>query len=365
MITIDPAYPKIQCEAEQYLCQSIERMALQDLRSPPSPESSPIDDRLGGCDRILNIDHVKSTFIYIISNALYSSQNMFKIGKHTGSKKGLIRRYKTYLIEPIVHFFFPSGAISEDEGALLSRLSNFRVGNSEFVKIDLESLTRVVESYFKNKYRRSPSVKLPYPKALVCENVLLDFEEKVLQKDKCFFFPNFDFSRVNNCLDSISIRWQEKEIFFVPMYQLQQEIFCSIHTEYLMDFMKCFMIRFDKMNSYLYIHDKKENGWIEFLKYAMEVLFSYNTQITISRKEFLKKESFHERILFVSKDQTGGSITEHLTPLDLILVKAQHVETCIVFEDDSMQDSSYCYLKDIEIDEKYYEPLIYYFFYLL
>ena len=43
--------------------------------------------------------------IYIVSTTSRSKKNLYKIGKHTGTKRQLISRYTTPLINPIVFFF--------------------------------------------------------------------------------------------------------------------------------------------------------------------------------------------------------------------------------------------------------------------
>lgn len=296
-------------------------------------------------------DKFRSTFIYVISNQVYADQNMFKIGKHTGSKKGLIRRYKTYLIDPILYILFPTGTQSHDESVLLSRLSKYRIGTSEFVHLSLDQITSTIEGYFRSKYKRNPSVKLKYCKGLVCENVLLDLEEKTLQDEKCYFFPNFNFERMNDCLESVSIRWKSKEIFLIQIQTVHHLLaYLDSKETFLTEFMRCFFIQFDKQNSYLYLNSFVENGWTEFIQYAMEVLFSYNKCCKISRKEFIKKESFHERMIMIERDET---------PLEYVLAKAQQVECCLVIEDKNIYS-----IEDKQINVSLLENLIYYYLYI-
>lgn len=299
-----------------------------------------------------SLDHYKSTFIYVISNQVYADKNMYKIGKHTGSRKGLLRRYKTYLIDPIIYLLFPTGSSTQDETNILSRLSNYRMGTSEFVQLDLDRVTECIEKYFRTKYKRNPCVKLGYTKGLVCENVILDLETKILQNSKCMFFPNFNFSRRDDCLESVAIWWEQKQIFHMNVRSVH-DLFSKIQEDQmncLIEFMRSFFIRFEKQNSYLYLNQFEKNGWSEFLKYSMEVLFSYHQTVTVTRKEFLKKESFHERVIFVRQDDT---------PLDLVLTKAQQVEVCLVMEDQNVYS-----VNDIEMDANSFENLVYYFFYV-
>lgn len=330
MILVDPP--------SDDLIKDLDLLCLDD---PPSPTDISSNDP----------STFRSTFIYIISNKVYSDQNMFKIGKHTGSKKGLIRRYKTYLIDPVIYLFFATGTSTQDENILLQRLSNYRVGSSEFIQLELETLIHHVQCYYKQKYIRNPCIKLDYPKALVCEGVILDLENKKLQNEKCIFFPNLNLERYDHCLDNVSMVWQNKEIFNIRVSWVQSFLDQFESKEILIhEFIRCFMIQFEKMNSYLYLHSFLDNGWVEFFKYAMEVLFSYQKFQIISRKDFLNKESFHERLIFVKKDDT---------PLEFVLTKAQLVNVCLIFED----QNNYSII-DTPMDPAYYEHLIYYFFYL-
>jgi hypothetical protein len=300
----------------------------------------------------------ESTFIYVISNSVYSGQNMYKIGKHTGSKKSLIKRYKTYLIDPVVYLLFPTGTSSSDESSILSRLLNYRVGTSEFVKLDLETILDTIENFYSEKYKRIPCVKLEYTKSLVSgmlitdSRVVLDFQEKTIQNKKCSFFPNLKIHDHNqNCLDTVTIVWENKQLFELKI-RLIQTLFEYLQDKQslLVDFMHCFFIRFEKKNSYLYLNEFSEDGWSMFLVHTMKVLYSHHRYSVISRKELLKKESFHERVIFVKKDET---------PLDLVLTKAQQIQTCLVIEDKNIYS-----IHETEIGQNLINDLIYYFFYI-
>lgn len=88
----------------------------------------------------------RSTYFYIISNEVYSSKNMYKVGFHTGSIKDLEKRYKTYLITPIVEFIIR--ASREDEKNLLTILKHKIVENSEWVNMDINTLRITALQYF-------------------------------------------------------------------------------------------------------------------------------------------------------------------------------------------------------------------------
>jgi hypothetical protein len=319
----------------------MDRITIDEDNSPSDllVESTPSSDRY------------RSTFIYVISNQVYSDKNMFKIGKHTGSKKDLLRRYKTYLIDPILYILFPTGTQSQDESILLSRLSKYRIGTSEFVQLNLDQITSIIEGYFRSKYKRNPCIKFKYCKGLVCHNVLLDLEEKTLQNEKCYFFPNFNFDRSDDCLDSVSIRWQNKEIFLIQIHYVHRFLeYLDYKESLLKEFMRCFFIQFEKQNSYLYLNHFIENGWTDFFQYTMQVLFSYNKSCRITRKEFINKETFHERLIILQKDDT---------PLEYVLTKAQQVQCCLVIEDKNIYS-----IEDKQINAPMFENLIYYYLYI-
>jgi hypothetical protein len=350
MMALGPGYID-----EIILCNQIKEITLNDHTSPdsspddsdpcagpcPVPCAGPCSVPCSGpCPGPPNPDNFSFTYIYVISNKVYSDHYMYKIGKHTGTKKKLIKRYKTYLIEPIVYLFFPTHTPLKDECAILARLAKYRIGNSEFVKLDLDQVMFMIRQYFKQKYARRPSVSLSYASALVTKNVILNLEEKTLQGDKCNFIRK---------IDSITIVWQNKEIFQIGL-QMCESFLNFPNVELFNEFMKCFLIQFNKPHSYLYIQNFLNDGWIEFFKYGMEVLFSYCSCCLITRNEFLIKETFHERIIFIRRDET---------PMEIVLEKAQLVQTCLVFE-----DSNFYSIVDKEVDTEAYESLIYYFFYL-
>ncbi|SNW61984.1 T5orf172 domain-containing protein [Orpheovirus IHUMI-LCC2] len=96
----------------------------------------------------------RNTYFYIISNDVYSSKNMYKVGFHTGSIKDLEKRYKTYLITPIVEFIIR--ASRKDEKNLLTILKHKIVENSEWVNMDIDTLRIIALQYF-NKSTIPPS----------------------------------------------------------------------------------------------------------------------------------------------------------------------------------------------------------------
>lgn len=49
----------------------------------------------------------KLQLIYVISNPLHASQDLYKIGRHTGGSKELLNRYNTGLPNAVIYFSHP------------------------------------------------------------------------------------------------------------------------------------------------------------------------------------------------------------------------------------------------------------------
>lgn len=293
------------------------------------------------------------TFIYIVSNHIYAEKNMYKIGKHKGTKKMLIKRYKTYLIDPIVYFFFPTGTVSSDETTLLIRFSKFRMGSSEFLQIPIDHLLDGVNLYFKTKYHRNPSVHIPYHRCLYQQRVY-DFFEKRIQMDvksykKCDFFPYLDFSVSDNCLKRIEIVLDNKMIFNLDFSKMDIDF---LMNKSVVDFIRCFMIEFDRKNFILYLDRFVEKGLNDFLLETMKQMYGYHSFKVMTRREFLLKESFPERLIVIRRSEE---------PMEILLEKIQWLECCVLIEDRNIYS-----LENREMDECIsFEDLFYYFFYVL
>jgi hypothetical protein len=331
-----------------------------------------------------SLDHHPSlenmTFIYVISNHVYSEKNMYKIGKHKGTKKMLIKRYKTYLIDPMVYFFFPTGSAAQDESILLDRLSNFRVGTSEFINLSIDKLLDWVSSHFKNKYQRCPSVQIPYHRCLYNQTIYDIFEKTIKyhnlsyhrelesnQFKRCLFLPYLDFTDPYNCLKYLDITLNRKEdiIYRIDICRFN-DTFDLLNHHGLIGFMRSFTISFDKMNYVLYLNRFIEEGLNCFFIQWMKQMYGYHSFSLLSRKEFLQKESFHERLILVHRSQNENSshkLQERNLeePLDILLEKIRFINCCVVIEDDNIYSLEN---KKILSNIKF-EDLFYYFFYIL
>jgi hypothetical protein len=340
-----------------------------DLSSDESPTSTSVST-----DKHPSLEQM--TFIYIVSNQIYSQNHMYKIGKHKGTKKMLIKRYKTYLIDPIVYFFFPTGTVSLDEAALLDRFSKFRMGTSEFLQMPIEKLLDGVQLYFKTKYQRNPSVQIPYHRCMMQQEVYDLVEKRIMfngvgsdgvpvrgHYKKCGFFPYLDFSNPNDCLKRVEMICEGKQIFHLEFPILEMDL---LMNPSVVDFIRCFMIDFEKKNYVMYLDRFVENGLNDFFVEAMKRIYGYHSFKVLTRKEFLQKETFSERILLIQKSDE---------PMDILLEKIQMLECCVLIEDrniysvsnkECMKDTNKeCMFRDTNKEMGSFEDLFYYFFYVL
>jgi hypothetical protein len=87
--------------------------------------------------------------LYVISTIEKAESDFYKVGKHSGTQRALISRYKTYLINPIIYFYIPHDTVDEFETEILSELSEYRIhdndgGDTEWVKLPLEKLLTII-----------------------------------------------------------------------------------------------------------------------------------------------------------------------------------------------------------------------------
>jgi hypothetical protein len=87
--------------------------------------------------------------LYVVSTMERMKENIFKVGKHTGTQRKLISRYRTYLIDPIILFYIPDKKIDEFEKNVLAEIQLFRIsdldgGDTEWVKLPLNKLITIV-----------------------------------------------------------------------------------------------------------------------------------------------------------------------------------------------------------------------------
>lgn len=94
-----------------------------------------------------------STALYIISTIVQSEKNEYKLGKHTGSKKKLLSRYTTSLINPILYYFRYSKNSGKIELILKQHFEKERIINNngnktEWINIKLNILIDKIDKIF-------------------------------------------------------------------------------------------------------------------------------------------------------------------------------------------------------------------------
>jgi hypothetical protein len=339
-------------EQLQSFFESLEDLHFNDDSSPSSslvePESHPSLQNM--------------TFVYVISNGIYSQKNMFKIGKHKGTKKMLMKRYKTYLIEPIVYLFFPTGNASQDEAILLQRFTNYRVGGSEFIEMRLDDLMDKIYMYFKSKYkRRNPTVQIPYHRCIY-QQFVYDFYEKTVtdryvnRLKKCIFLPYLDLTEGRrNCLKCVDVRAEDKNIYSLDVEKLGDGLNVLMEHNFK-NFIRCFLLEFDKRYNLLYLDVFLENGLNDFLMECMKQVYGYSSYKVLTRREFIEKECFPERLIFIKRGETNKD-----EPLEIVLEKLRYMECCIVIEDKNIYSIENCELFPYVT----FQDFFYYFFYTL
>lgn len=95
--------------------------------------------------------------LYIISTKDLAEKNVYKIGIHKGTKKALLSRYRTYLINPIIFYYMESDESWLIERKLLLVFNNDLITNnnnrkSEWIKIELNYIIDFIEDRDYNYY---------------------------------------------------------------------------------------------------------------------------------------------------------------------------------------------------------------------
>jgi hypothetical protein len=104
--------------------------------------------------------------IYVITTKIYKQQNIYKVGKHSGNKEKLIKRYITALPNIEIIYFQECPLYDIVETNIKVELEQYRIKNcngglSEWVQMPLHKLKNIVDKQiilynnkqqFKNKY---------------------------------------------------------------------------------------------------------------------------------------------------------------------------------------------------------------------
>jgi len=85
--------------------------------------------------------------VYIITNKAQAKDDLYKLGKHKGTKKKLISRYQTTLPMPEVIKFQSSDDYSTDESNLHKLLKKYKYAG-EWYEIKREKIVEIFDTYF-------------------------------------------------------------------------------------------------------------------------------------------------------------------------------------------------------------------------
>ena len=98
-----------------------------------------------------NLTMSEISVIYVLSTPRDHRQNLYKIGRHTGSQQKLLSRYKTALRDPLIFFSYMTPSAKNDEAQILGLLTEHRIHRTEWVNIQLEKLVATITQYFEAK----------------------------------------------------------------------------------------------------------------------------------------------------------------------------------------------------------------------
>lgn len=89
--------------------------------------------------------------IYVLRGT-NTKKKYFKVGLHTGTKKKLYERYRTYMIEPDILRFYISDDSKQDEKEIFVKIEKYRIdrikSKSEWVKMDKNKLLKITDKHF-------------------------------------------------------------------------------------------------------------------------------------------------------------------------------------------------------------------------
>jgi hypothetical protein len=123
---------------------------------------------------------------------------------------------------------------------------------------------------------------------------------------------------------SISIQTNQGKLLKQVPYMDTSQFWQGDDEMYWKEFLKCFMVEFQNQHKVLYLDSFIENGWNDFFVECMKKLYAFHSFKIMTRKEFLQKEKFTERLILIKHSPV---------PLELVLEKANLVSCCLVIED--------------------------------
>ena len=141
----------------------------------------------------LKLEMTQPCMIYIITSPIHEKDQTYKIGRHTGSLKELLKRYMTPIPNAVVRFNHSTANPVEHERVILNLVGNFRIltaegRKTEWVKMPLSDLIRTILTYFERKEpssdheaRAKPVTNEPVPLGTPrrCSNTMPGLQYKV------------------------------------------------------------------------------------------------------------------------------------------------------------------------------------------
>ncbi len=129
------------------------KTATIDLTQDSEEEThqNPVIDLTQDSDDESQTNEPKTTAVYLLTSPEMEHFNRYKVGKHTGEKSKLVKRYKTYLVDVnILRFATLPGDFSQHEKALHAILEEWRYENSEWFVLDKEKVLDIFDEYVRS-----------------------------------------------------------------------------------------------------------------------------------------------------------------------------------------------------------------------
>lgn len=175
--------------------------------------------------------------LYIISTLKKAKKNIYKFGRHSGSQRKLISRYRTYLTDVIIFYFRPTDNFAFLEKKILLILDDFIIRDidgvkTEWIQLELSKIIDIIDDLIKI-YQDKEIVKQNIEDEIINENGDEDIEmtnkksnlEIKLQDyiDFCYYttLDDFDFVTKDIFIDFLERYY---DIQYVPWDKIKKII---------------------------------------------------------------------------------------------------------------------------------------------
>jgi len=147
------------CKPCRSIHQSAKNRQKRQERATPPPENAEIIDLTSDSDTSDDFDEFNDSnssehddtpneSVYLLTSTTMKLVNRFKVGKHTGTKKKLISRYKTYFPDVEILRMVPVKNSSKHEKIVHQLLEKYRFKTSEWFDIGEHSIINIFDDYF-------------------------------------------------------------------------------------------------------------------------------------------------------------------------------------------------------------------------